>query len=257
MEKIYIGKIVNTFGIKGELKIVSKFEMPDRVFQVHNQIIIKDKNYEITGVRFHKNNYLVELNNIKDINDIEYLIGNEVYYAKEDLNLSDEEYLISELVNYKVISNNIYKSKDKPGKYKSINGLEYVDKIINVSQDPIGRTPRSNPATYTGVFDDIRDVFANTKEAKIRGYDKGRFSFNVKGGRCEACYGDGVKKIEMHFLPDVYVPCEVCKGKRYNRETLEVKYKGKSIADVLDIDLSKPYYSEESMDIYKYKGVLN
>ena len=106
MEKIYIGKIVNTFGIKGELKIVSKFEMPDRVFKVHNQIIIKDKNYEITGVRFHKNNYLVELNNIKDINDIEYLIGNEVYYAKEDLNLSDEEYLISELVNYKVISNN-------------------------------------------------------------------------------------------------------------------------------------------------------
>ena len=124
-----------------------------------------------------------------------------------------------------------------------------------MSQDPIGRTPRSNPATYTGVFDDIRDVFANTKEAKIRGYDKGRFSFNVKGGRCEACYGDGVKKIEMHFLPDVYVPCEVCKGTRYNRETLEIKFKNKNIAQVLDMTI------EDALDFFennpKVKNKLN
>ena len=126
-----------------------------------------------------------------------------------------------------------------PGKFKSIKGLENVDKVVNISQDAIGRTPRSNPATYVGVFDDIRDVFANMKEAKIKGYDKSRFSFNVKGGRCEACQGDGVKKIEMHFLPDVYVPCEVCGGKRYNKETLDVLFKGKSIADILDMRVSE------------------
>ena len=144
----------------------------------------------------------------------------------------------SSLVNsilYRVVANSLYKSKEKPGLYKSIKGLENIDKVVNITQDPIGRTPRSNPSTYTGVFDDIRDLFASTKEAKIRGYDKGRFSFNVKGGRCEACWGDGVKKIEMHFLPDVYVPCEVCGGTRYNSETLEVKYKGKSIYDVLEM----------------------
>ncbi|MER2031725.1 ATP-binding cassette domain-containing protein, partial [Exiguobacterium indicum] len=116
-----------------------------------------------------------------------------------------------------------------------ITGLDQIDKVIDIDQSPIGRTPRSNPATYTGVFDDIRDVFASTNEAKLRGYKKGRFSFNIKGGRCEACRGDGIIKIEMHFLPDVYVPCEVCHGKRYNRETLEVKYKGKTIADVLEM----------------------
>jgi excinuclease ABC subunit A len=116
-------------------------------------------------------------------------------------------------------------------------GLEYIDKVIDIDQSPIGRTPRSNPATYTGVFDDIRDVFANTNEAKIRGYKKGRFSFNVRGGRCEACRGDGIIKIEMHFLPDVYVPCEICKGKRYNRETLEVRYKSKNISDVLEMTI--------------------
>ena len=123
--------------------------------------------------------------------------------------------------------------------------MDQIDKIVQISQTPIGRTPRSNPATYVGVFDDIRDVFAETKEAKIRGYDKGRFSFNVKGGRCEACSGDGVKKIEMHFLPDVYVPCEVCHGTRYNRETLQVKYKGKSIYDVLNMNV------EEALEFFK------
>ena len=128
---------------------------------------------------------------------------------------------------------------------KKIKGLENIDKVIDISQAPIGRTPRSNPATYTGVFDDIRDVFTETKEAKMRGYDKGRFSFNVKGGRCEACWGDGVKKIEMHFLPDVYVPCEVCHGTRYNSETLQIKYKGKNISEVLDMTV------EEALDFFE------
>ena len=130
-------------------------------------------------------------------------------------------------------------AKLKPGLHKDVKGMENLDKVINIDQSPIGRTPRSNPATYTGVFDQIRDLFAQTNEAKMKGYQKGRFSFNVKGGRCEACQGDGMIKIEMHFLPDVYVPCESCKGKRYNRETLEVKYKEKSIADVLDMTIEE------------------
>ena len=129
--------------------------------------------------------------------------------------------------------------KVRPGRCDGIEGLEYVDKVIALDQSPIGRTPRSNPATYTGVFNDIRDLFASTQDAKLRGYGQGRFSFNVKGGRCEACSGDGLLKIEMHFLPDVYVPCEVCGGKRYNRETLEVRYKGRNIADVLDMTVEE------------------
>ena len=135
----------------------------------------------------------------------------------------------------KALAREISKSKEKPGAFKSIEGYDGLDKIIDIDQSPIGRTPRSNPATYTSVFDDIRDLFATTNEAKLRGYKKGRFSFNVKGGRCEACKGDGILKIEMHFLPDVYVPCEICHGSRYNSETLEVKYKGKSIAEVLEM----------------------
>ena len=135
--------------------------------------------------------------------------------------------------------------KGKPGKHKKILGLEHVDKIIDIDQQPIGRTPRSNPATYTGVFDAIRQLFSQTTEAKMRGYKPGRFSFNVKGGRCEACRGDGIIKIEMHFLPDVYVPCEVCKGARYNRETLEVRYKGKTIADVLAMTV------DEAVEFFK------
>lgn len=146
--------------------------------------------------------------------------------------------LINEIL-YKAVAAEMYGSKDKPGKYKRINGLKNIDKIIDINQAPIGRTPRSNPATYTGVFTHIRDLFSQLPEAKLRGYGKGRFSFNVKGGRCEACNGDGIIKIEMHFLPDVYVPCEVCKGKRYNRETLEVRYKGKSIFDVLDMNIEE------------------
>jgi len=151
---------------------------------------------------------------------------------------SGKSTLVNEIL-YKTLHKTFYKSKDIPGKCKEIKGIENVDKVVNISQDAIGRTPRSNPATYVGVFDDIRDVFANMKESKMRGYDKSRFSFNVKGGRCEACWGDGVKKIEMHFLPDVYVPCDVCGGKRYNRETLDVKFKEKSISDVLDMRVSE------------------
>ena len=151
---------------------------------------------------------------------------------------SGKSSLINEVL-YKTLANNLYRSKVVPGKCKEIKGLENIDKVIQITQDAIGRTPRSNPATYVGVFDDIRDLFASTKEAKMRGYDKSRFSFNVKGGRCENCWGDGVKKIEMHFLADVYVPCDVCKGKRYNKETLEIKYKGKNISEVLDMRVSE------------------
>ena len=156
---------------------------------------------------------------------------------------SGKSTLINEVL-YKNIAQQLNGATEKPGKCKTIKGLENIDKIINIDQSPIGRTPRSNPATYTGAFDLIRDIFASTNEAKMRGYEKGRFSFNVPGGRCESCSGDGVHRIEMHFLPDVFVPCEVCKGKRYNRETLEVKYKGKSIADVLDMTV------EESLEYF-------
>ena len=201
------------------------------------------------------NNYWrISENNLKDL-DIDIPLGK--FICVTGVSGSGKSSLVNEIL-YKTLSNSLYKSKDKPGKYKSIKGLENIDKVVNVSQDPIGRTPRSNPATYTGVFDDIRDVFANTKEAKIRGYDKGRFSFNVKGGRCEACYGDGVKKIEMHFLPDVYVPCEICKGTRYNRETLEIRFKGKNIADVLDMTVEEAFEFFENIPKVKNKlSMLN
>ena len=140
---------------------------------------------------------------------------------------------------YKRLARDLNRARVIPGKHDDILGIDQLDKVIDIDQSPIGRTPRSNPATYTGVFDQIRDLFAATADAKAKGYKKGRFSFNVKGGRCEACSGDGIIKIEMHFLPDVYVPCEVCKGKRYNRETLEVKYKGKSIYDVLNMTVEE------------------
>lgn len=151
---------------------------------------------------------------------------------------SGKSSLINEIL-YKRLARDLNRARTIPGKHQSILGIDQLDKVIAIDQSPIGRTPRSNPATYTGVFDQIRDLFASTTDAKARGYSKGRFSFNVKGGRCEACSGDGIIKIEMHFLPDVYVPCEVCGGKRYNRETLEVKYKGKSIYDVLDMTVEE------------------
>ncbi|MCY7475615.1 excinuclease ABC subunit UvrA [Paenibacillus larvae] len=172
-------------------------------------------------------------NNLRNVN-VKVPLG--VFTCVTGVSGSGKSTLINEIL-YKTLARELNGAKTRPGEFKEIKGLEHVDKVIDIDQSPIGRTPRSNPATYTGVFDDIRDVFANTTEAKVRGYKKGRFSFNVKGGRCEACRGDGIIKIEMHFLPDVYVPCEVCKGKRYNRETLEVKYKGMNISDILDMTI--------------------
>ena len=180
-------------------------------------------------------------NNLKNLN-VKFPLG--VFTCVTGVSGSGKSTLVNEVL-YKSIARNLYESKEKPGKCKEIKGIENIDKIINIDQSPIGRTPRSNPATYTGVFDHIRDLFATTNEAKLRGYDKGRFSFNVSGGRCEACNGDGIIRIEMHFLPDVYVPCEVCHGKRYNSETLQVKYKGKTISDVLDMTV------EEALEFFK------
>ena len=188
-------------------------------------------------------------NNLKNIS-VKFPLG--VFTCITGVSGSGKSTLINEVL-YKNIAQQLNGSSDKPGKCKQIQGLENIDKIINIDQSPIGRTPRSNPATYTGAFDLIRDIFAETNEAKIRGYEKGRFSFNVSGGRCESCSGDGVHKIEMHFLPDVYVPCEVCKGKRYNRETLEVKYKGKNIADVLDMTVEEALEFFENIPKIKQK----
>ena len=179
-------------------------------------------------------------NNLKNI-DVKIPLG--VFTCVTGVSGSGKSTLINEIL-YKGLAKELYKASEFPGKHDKILGIENIDKVINIDQSPIGKTPRSNPATYTGVFDLIRDIFAGTNEAKLRGYEKGRFSFNVSGGRCETCQGDGVLKIEMHFLPDIYVPCEVCHGKRYNRETLEVKYKGKNISDVLDMTV------EEALDFF-------
>ena len=176
-----------------------------------------------------------EENNLKKIN-VKFPLG--VLTVVTGVSGSGKSTLVNEIL-FKGIASRLYSAKGKPGKHKAIKGLENIDKIIDIDQQPIGRTPRSNPATYTGVFDKIRELFAQTNDAKVRGYKAGRFSFNMKGGRCEACKGNGILKIEMHFLPDVYVPCEVCKGERYNRETLEVRYKGKSISDVLNMTISE------------------
>ena len=180
-------------------------------------------------------------NNLKNI-DVKFPLG--VMTCVTGVSGSGKSSLVNQIL-YKRLARDLNRARTIPGKHKRIEGLEQVDKVINIDQSPIGRTPRSNPATYTGVFDLIRDLFAGTPDAKARGYKKGRFSFNVKGGRCEACAGDGILKIEMHFLPDVYVPCEVCGGKRYNRETLEVRYKGKSIYDVLNMTV------EEAVDFFE------
>ncbi|QQY80051.1 excinuclease ABC subunit A [Keratinibaculum paraultunense] len=204
------------------------------------------KSIEIPKERKKPNGNWLEIkgakeNNLKNI-DVKIPLG--VFTCVTGVSGSGKSTLVNEIL-YKSLAQRLNGAKVKPGKHKKILGLEHLDKVIVIDQSPIGRTPRSNPATYTGVFDYIREVFAMTPEAKMRGYDKGRFSFNVKGGRCEACKGDGILKVEMHFLPDVYVPCEVCKGKRYNRETLQVKYKGKTIADILDMTV------EEALEFFE------
>ena len=199
-----------------------------------------NKNIVIKGAREH------------NLKNIDLTIPRDKLIVFTGLSGSGKSSLVNEIL-YKTIAKEINKSNEKPGKCKSIKGIENIDKIINIDQSPIGRTPRSNPATYTGVFDIIRDIFAGTNEAKMRGYQKGRFSFNVPGGRCESCSGDGLLKIEMHFLPDIYVPCEVCNGKRYNLETLEVKYKGKTIADVLDMTVEEALVFFENIPKIKQK----
>ena len=188
-------------------------------------------------------------NNLKNI-DVKFPLG--VFTCVTGVSGSGKSSLVNEIL-YKSLAKNLNHARTIPGKHKGIEGMECLDKVICIDQSPIGRTPRSNPATYTGVFDMIRDLFASTADAKARGYKKGRFSFNVKGGRCEACAGDGILKIEMHFLPDVYVPCEVCQGKRYNRETLEVKYKGKSIYDVLDMTVEEALTFFENVPFVRRK----
>lgn len=174
-------------------------------------------------------------NNLKDIT-VKFPLGK--FICVTGVSGSGKSTLVNQILK-RILAQQLNRASDKPGRYKEIRGLENVEKVIDIDQSPIGRTPRSNPATYTGVFDDIRGLFAQTNEAKLRGYGKGRFSFNVKGGRCEACHGDGIIKIEMNFLPDVYVPCEVCHGTRYNSETLEVEYKGKNIAQILDMTVEE------------------
>ena len=181
-------------------------------------------------------------NNLKNVS-VEFPLGE--FVAVTGVSGSGKSTLVNQILK-KALAQKLNRNSNKPGKHKSITGYEAIEKIVDIDQSPIGRTPRSNPATYTSVFDDIRDLFAQTNEAKVRGYKKGRFSFNVKGGRCEACRGDGIIKIEMHFLPDVYVPCEVCHGKRYNSETLEVHYKGKNISDILDMTV------EDAVEFFKH-----
>lgn len=174
-------------------------------------------------------------NNLKQI-DVDFPLGE--FIVVTGVSGSGKSTLVNDVLK-RVLAQKLNRNSEKPGKYKSVSGIKNIERLVNIDQSPIGRTPRSNPATYTGVFDNIRDLFAQTNEAKLRGYKKGRFSFNTKGGRCEACHGDGILKIEMNFLPDVFVPCEVCHGKQYNSETLEVEYKGKNIADVLQMTASE------------------
>ena len=229
-------------------------EILDNPNSITGQYLSGKKEIQIPEITREGNGNFIEIvkaneNNLKNIN-VKFPLGK--FTCITGVSGSGKSTLINDIL-YKGIASKINKLRDRPGKHKEIKGIENIDKIINIDQSPIGRTPRSNPATYTGVFDMIRDLFASTNEAKARGYQKGRFSFNVKGGRCEACKGDGIIKIEMHFLPDVYVPCEVCKGERYNRETLQVKYKDKTIADVLDMNVEEALKFFENIPNIKRK----
>ncbi len=213
---------------------------------ITGQYLSKKREIEVPKTRRKGNGNFLAIkgasqNNLKNIN-VKIPLGK--FVCVTGVSGSGKSSLVNEIL-YKHLAQNLNRAKTTPGDFKEITGLEHLDKVIAIDQSPIGRTPRSNPATYTGVFTDIRELFASTQDAKMRGYNSGRFSFNVKGGRCEACQGDGILKIEMHFLPDIYVPCEVCKGKRYNRETLEVKYKGKTIYDVLEMTV------EEGLEFFK------
>ena len=212
---------------------------------ITGQYLSGNRKIEVPQKRRKGNGLFIEVkgakeHNLKNIN-VKFPLGK--FNVVTGVSGSGKSTLVNDILG-KSLMRYVYQSKERPGLHKEILGIENIDKVIEVSQDPIGRTPRSNPVTYTGVFDDIRDLFAQTNEAKMRGYDKGRFSFNVKGGRCEACQGDGLKKISMHFLPDVYVPCEQCEGKRYNEETLQVTYKDKNIYDVLEMTV------EEALDFF-------
>ena len=229
-------------------------EILDNPNSITGQYLSGKKEIQIPEITREGNGNFIEIvkaneNNLKNIN-VKFPLGK--FTCITGVSGSGKSTLINNIL-YKGIASKINKLRDRPGKHKEIKGIENIDKIINIDQSPIGRTPRSNPATYTGVFDMIRDLFASTNEAKARGYQKGRFSFNIKGGRCEACKGDGIIKIEMHFLPDVYVPCEVCKGERYNRETLQVKYKDKTIADVLDMNVEEALKFFENIPNIKRK----
>ncbi|WP_305305644.1 excinuclease ABC subunit UvrA [Romboutsia ilealis] len=226
-------------------------EILDNPNSITGQYLSGKKEIHIPKTTREGNGNLVKANenNLKNIN-VKFPLGK--FTCITGVSGSGKSTLINDIL-YKGIASKINRLRDRPGKHKEIKGIDNIDKIINIDQSPIGRTPRSNPATYTGVFDMIRDLFASTNEAKARGYQKGRFSFNVKGGRCEACKGDGIIKIEMHFLPDVYVPCEVCKGERYNRETLQVKYKDKTIADVLDMNVEEALKFFENIPNIKRK----
>ena len=242
---VHGGKVIAQ-GTAEEIKLVPE-SITGQYLSGKKQILVPKKRRKSNGKAIEVKG--ATEHNLKNIN-VKFPLGQ--FICVTGVSGSGKSTLVNEIL-YKTVAKEIYGSNEKPGKYKEIKGLENVDKIINIDQSPIGRTPRSNPATYTGVFDVIRDIFAATQEAKMRGYDKGRFSFNVAGGRCEACSGDGVLKIEMHFLPDIYVPCEVCKGKRYNRETLEVKYKGKTISDVLDMTVEEALKFFENIPKIKSK----